>query len=180
MQKSEAAVLASDIVMEVRASRNLTADHVARLERILCSGDAVDCHELDVLFLLDRYAVRADARWTRLLARAVLTGMVSGIAPAGVLNEEKADWLVEKIGRHRLAEMRNLELIVRVMARCQTTPAWLEQMVVELAARHHVRGARSLQSEIAAAFSRPSSSTDPVTFTPPAPVAQLVTLPLAA
>jgi hypothetical protein len=59
-----------DLILEVRASRMLSADQVARIERAI-DGCALDRHELDLLFLLDRYAERAHPSWWALLARAV-------------------------------------------------------------------------------------------------------------
>jgi hypothetical protein len=62
-------MLASDLILEVRASRSLSAAQVRQLERELMDG--VDRHALELLFLLDRYARRADPGWPPLLARAI-------------------------------------------------------------------------------------------------------------
>lgn len=61
-------MLACDLILEVRASRLLSRMQVARLEREVLAG--IDRHGLDLLFLLDRYAERADPTWPPLLARA--------------------------------------------------------------------------------------------------------------
>ena len=61
-------MLACDLILEVRASRSLSRAQVERLEREIAAG--LDRHGLDLLFLLDRYAERADPSWPPLLARA--------------------------------------------------------------------------------------------------------------
>jgi hypothetical protein len=122
--------------MEVRSSRAVTAEHVARLDRSLPIGSPVIAEQIDFLFQVDRYAERADRAWTMLLARAVLSGVVLGEAPMGVLTEEKADWLIDKIGRDRISSERNLELLARIMARSESSPAWLGELLVELSGQH--------------------------------------------
>jgi hypothetical protein len=75
----------------------------------------------------------------------------------GVLTEAKADLLIDKIGADRISTMRGLELLARVMARSESTPEWLERMLVELAGRNH-RGtadgpdARGLQTMLSQAY----------------------------
>lgn len=149
-------MLACDFIMEVRASRTVTAQQVAQLENAVPIGSTLIAEELDILFQIDHYAERADASWTRLLARAVLSGVVVGEAPMGVLTENKADWLLEKIGHDRIADRRNLELLARVMARSEATPQWLQQMLVELSGRSREAAdgcdARGLQTMLAGAY----------------------------
>ena len=150
-------MLACDLIMEVRASRSVTADHAARLERSMPIGSPVIAEQIDLLFQIDHYAERADPAWTKLLARAVISGLVLAEAPMGALDEVKADWLIEKIGRHRISAARHLELVARVMARADAAPAWLGELLVELSARHHGVAApggdaRGLQVMLAESF----------------------------
>ena len=63
-------MLACDLVLEVRASRVLTAEQVRQLERAV-AGVRLDRQELDVLLLIDRYAERADPGWRPLLERTL-------------------------------------------------------------------------------------------------------------
>jgi hypothetical protein len=150
-------MLACDLIVEVRAARSVNAEQVARLERLAPAGAMVSRETIDFLFTIDRYAERVAPAWTQLLARAVLSGVVLGEAPAGVLTEAKADWLIGKIGNDRIADLRSLELIARVMARSESSPDWLQQLLVELSARNHrqaipERDARQLQVALAESF----------------------------
>ena len=147
--------MACDLMMEVRSSRSVTAEQVRRLERAMPIGSPVIAEQLDFLFQVDHYAERADRGWTRLLARAVIAGVVLGEAPMGALTEAKADWLIERIGRHRISNARNLELIARIMARSDSSPAWLEELLVELSgqvAATRNRDARGLQAMLEVDF----------------------------
>lgn len=63
-------MLACDLVLEVRASRSLSAEQVRRLERMVFGCGQPSRDELEFLLVIDRYVVRADPSWTVLLARA--------------------------------------------------------------------------------------------------------------
>ena len=145
-------MLACDLIVEVRAARCISAEQTAEVERLMPIGEAISREMLDFLFTVDGYAERAAPAWTQLLARAVLAGVVLGEAPAGVLSETKADWLIRKIGNDRLAAPRSLELLARILARSESAPDWLRQLLVELSARNHAkpsRDARHLQAVLA-------------------------------
>lgn len=149
-------MLACDLIIEVRAARSVSAEQVAGLEHSMPLGGTVSEEMLDFLFTIDRYAERAAPAWTQLLARAVLSAVVLGEAPSGVLTEDKADWLIGKIGNDRIASMRSLELLARVMARSASSPAWLQELLVELSGRNHQAapqaGARALQAVLAETY----------------------------
>jgi hypothetical protein len=57
--------------MEVRASRSVSAEHAARLERIVFGGGGPDADGLELILAIDRYAERADRRWNDLVAKAM-------------------------------------------------------------------------------------------------------------
>jgi len=64
-------VLACDLIMEVRASRSVSAEQAARVERIVFGGGEPDSEGLELIFAIDRYAERTDRRWDDLVARAM-------------------------------------------------------------------------------------------------------------
>ena len=70
--------MACDLILEVRASRSLSADQVARLERFVFGAGRPSREQLDMLFVIDRYVVRADVSWGHLLARAAVAALVAG------------------------------------------------------------------------------------------------------
>lgn len=175
--------MACDLMMEVRSSRSVTAEQVRRLERAMPIGSPVIAEQLDFLFQVDHYAERADRGWTKLLARAVISGVVLGESPAGSLTEAKADWLIDRIGRHRVSHARNLELIARIMARSDSSPAWLEELLVELSgqvAATRDRDARGLQTMLKGNFSAASDASETVDDAIVVPLAPAEPMPLAA
>ncbi len=69
-------MLASDLIMDVRASRTISADQMERLERMVFGNGTPNGDQLDLLFLMDTYLQRPDPRWAELLARAAMTALV--------------------------------------------------------------------------------------------------------
>jgi hypothetical protein len=63
-------MLASDLIMDVRASRTISADQVEQLEKMVFASGAPTSDQLDLLYLMDTYLERSDPRWGELLRRA--------------------------------------------------------------------------------------------------------------
>ena len=68
-------MLASDLIMDVRASRSISADQMESLERMVFGNVDPSGDQLDLLFLMDTYLQRPDPRWADLLARAAMTAL---------------------------------------------------------------------------------------------------------
>jgi len=69
-------MLASDLLMDVRASRAISSEQVDRLERMVFESGAPGGEQLDLIFLIDTYLQRRDVRWGQLLARAAMAALV--------------------------------------------------------------------------------------------------------
>lgn len=76
-------MLASDLIMDVRASRTLSAEQLGQLEQMVFGSGTPNDDQLDLLYLMDTYLQRPDPRWAELLARAAMEALV----PAGPNNE---------------------------------------------------------------------------------------------
>ena len=63
-------MLACDLILEVRASRKLGAEHVARLERLIFSSGRVGPEQMQMLAFLGGCVRGADPSWALLLQRA--------------------------------------------------------------------------------------------------------------
>ena len=79
-------MLVSDLLLEVRSSRSLSADQVARLERQIFGAGKPSREQLDLLFLVDTYLQRADPSWALLLSRAALSALVGDCVDAKPLS----------------------------------------------------------------------------------------------
>jgi hypothetical protein len=75
-------MLTSDLVMDVRASRTITAEQVTSLERAVFGNGMPSGDQLDILFLIDTYLQRRDPRWAALLQRAAAAALLDEPAPA--------------------------------------------------------------------------------------------------
>ena len=64
-------MLACDLIMEVRASRSVSAEQAACVERIVFGGGEPDAGGLELIFAIERYAERADRLWDELVAKAM-------------------------------------------------------------------------------------------------------------
>ena len=78
--------MACDLILEVRASRSLSAEQVTHLERMVFGTGRPTRDQLDMLFLINRYVLRADPSWGNLLARAAVAALVAGAEPASEAN----------------------------------------------------------------------------------------------
>ena len=74
-------MLASDLIMDVRASRTISADQMERLEKMVFGNGRPSGDQLDLLYLMDTYLQRPDPRWAELLARAAMTALPDDSAP---------------------------------------------------------------------------------------------------
>ena len=63
-------MLASDLIVDIRASRTISADQVEHLERLVFAKGAPSSEHLDLLAQIDTYVDRAGPHWRALLARA--------------------------------------------------------------------------------------------------------------
>lgn len=68
-------MLASDLIMGVRASRTISADQVESLEKMVFADGKPSGDHLDLLFLMDTYLQRPDPRWADFLARAAMSAL---------------------------------------------------------------------------------------------------------
>jgi hypothetical protein len=76
-------MLASDLLMDVRASRAISQDQVSQLERMVFESGAPSGDQLDLVFLIDTYLQRRDSRWGDLMARAAMAALVEpGVSAA--------------------------------------------------------------------------------------------------
>ena len=64
-------MLASDLVLSVRASRSLTAEQVSALERYAFGSGEPNRDQIDLLFLIDSYMKRPSIRWMSLIQRVM-------------------------------------------------------------------------------------------------------------
>ncbi len=77
-------MLASDLIMMVRASRTISADQVDGLEKLVFGSGGPSEEQIDLLFLMDSYLDRPHPRWAELLTRAALAALVPSRLPVAL------------------------------------------------------------------------------------------------
>jgi hypothetical protein len=70
-------MLACDLIMAVRASRAISNEQIAALEKLVFSGGTLSRDQLDLFYLIDTYLQRRNPRWIELLARAAEAALAS-------------------------------------------------------------------------------------------------------
>jgi hypothetical protein len=68
-------MLACDLLMDVRASRTISDEQVAQLEKMVFADGGPDRDQLDLLCLIDIYLERPHPRWAPLFARATMSAL---------------------------------------------------------------------------------------------------------
>lgn len=74
-------MLACDLIMQIRASRTVNADQVIQLERMVFGGKKPGRDMLEMLVLINSYALRSDPSWAPLLNRAAMAMLVAAPEP---------------------------------------------------------------------------------------------------
>jgi hypothetical protein len=74
--------LACDLIVEVRASRSVSAEQAARVERMVFGGGHPAADQLELILAMDGYVERADPGWDDLVARAAAASFTAGLEGA--------------------------------------------------------------------------------------------------
>jgi hypothetical protein len=77
-------MLATDLIIDVRASRRISAEQVDRLERMIFETGAPGGDQLRLLFLIDSYLQQREPRWIDLLTRASMAALLTPGEEAGI------------------------------------------------------------------------------------------------
>jgi hypothetical protein len=74
-------VLPCDLIVEIRASRTVSAEQAARVERMVFGDGRPAADQLELILAMDQYVQRADPCWDSLVARAAAASCASADAP---------------------------------------------------------------------------------------------------
>jgi hypothetical protein len=79
-------MLATDLIMDVRASRTITPDQVHRLERVFFADGAPSTDQMHLIRLIDSYLQRRIPCWAELMARAAMATRAPQADPADTID----------------------------------------------------------------------------------------------
>ena len=131
----------TEVAMELglEAIRALTARgavwdcDIDLVRRGVLAGRPVTRAEADALFDVERANIEKCQAWTCFLVEAITDHLVWEARPTGIVDEEKAEWLLDHVDR--AASLNGLAVLVNVLAEAHKVPLWLVSAARARAAR---------------------------------------------
>ena len=103
------------------------------VSRGVLAGRPVTRAEADALFEVERANIEKCQAWTCFLVEAITDHLVWEARPTGIIDEEKAEWLLDHVDR--AASLNGLAVLVNVLAEAHKVPLWLVSAARARAAR---------------------------------------------
>lgn len=123
---------ARDIIADVTASGEVTAEHVRQLRLSLYNDGKVEDGEVDRLFSIDEAASKHDRAWCDLFCEAVTDYLVDQVEPEGYVDDANADWLIARISNDGTVKTgTELELLVKVLEKARSSPQRLSAFALK-------------------------------------------------
>ena len=117
--------------------------------RSVLAGRPVTRAEADALFDVECANIEKCSAWTCFLVEAITDHLVWEARPTGIIDEEKAEWLLAHVDR--AASLNGLAVLVNVLAEAHKVPLWLVSAARARAARGWPGVAEALKQTTVAA-----------------------------
>ena len=101
--------------------------------RSVLAGRPLTRAEADALFDVECANIEKCSAWTCFLVEAITDHLVWEDRPTGIIDEEKAEWLLDHVDR--AASLNGLAVLVNVLAEAHKVPLWLVSAARARAAR---------------------------------------------
>jgi hypothetical protein len=101
--------------------------------RSVLAGRPLTRAEADALFDVECANIEKCSAWTCFLVEAITDHLVWEARPTGIIDEEKAEWLLDHVDR--AASLNGLAVLVNVLAEAHKVPLWLVSAARARAAR---------------------------------------------
>jgi hypothetical protein len=111
--------------------RRIQVEDVRALRKFVYHDAAIDRDEAEAIFELAAANYPDCPEWRALFADVMADWLVNQNEPEGFVSEEKADWLVERIGRAgRVASAAELEMLVMTLEKARLAPSGLVRFAI--------------------------------------------------
>jgi hypothetical protein len=120
------------IISALTFGRRVTAQDVAWLKREVFADGCVTRESADELFAVARADMNNAPEWKEFFVDRIVQHVVRQADPAGVVDDERAGWLVARVDECRAVEA--LAALVTVAAEARSVPQWFLTAVKERAA----------------------------------------------
>jgi len=122
------------IISAMILGRKVTAMDVTWLRREIFADGDVSREAADELFAVERSGIALAPEWTDFFVEMITEHVVWQSRPTGVLNENQAEWLIERADS--CCTVNALAVLVNVLGECHRAPRWFLAAVRSRAMRN--------------------------------------------
>ena len=129
------------LAAQVADDKAISADEIMALRRAAWPDGKIDPEEAEAIFILNDQVTTPTAEWSDFFTEALVEFIVNTTEPRGYVSDENARWLIERVQHDaKVCSLTELELIVRVLEKAQSTPESLRLFALDLLERAVVTG----------------------------------------
>lgn len=120
----------------------ISADEILALRRAAWPDGKIDPEEAEAIFILNDQISSPTLEWSDFFVEALVEFIVNATEPRGYVSDENARWLMERIEHDaKVCSLTELELVVSVLGKAQSTPEALRVFALELLEQAVLTGA---------------------------------------
>lgn len=130
-----------DAVAKLTAKNKITPEDVLMLRSDVFQDGVVSPREADALFAIDNSVFRKCIEWDEFFVEAMSDFVIRQAQPYGYVTEDLSRWLIAAISRDgRVATRTELELLITVIEKAESTPATLSAYALRQVADAVIEG----------------------------------------
>lgn len=110
----------------------ISAQEILALRRAAWPDGMIDPEEAEAIFILNDQIAQPTREWSDFFVEALVEFVVNGTEPRGHVSDENTRWLIERVSHDgKVESLTEMELLVRVLEKAQSTPETLRLFVLE-------------------------------------------------
>ncbi len=110
----------------------ISANEILALRRAAWPDGKIDPEEAEAIFILNDQIDEPTTEWSDFFVEALVEFVVNTAQPRGYVSEDNARWLIERVTHNgKVDSLTELELLVRVLEKAQSTPQALRDFVMD-------------------------------------------------
>lgn len=110
----------------------ISANEILALRRAAWPDGKIDPEEAEAIFILNDQIAEPTAEWSDFFTEALVEFVVNTAEPRGYVSDDNARWLIERVTHNgRVDSLTELELLVRVLEKAQSTPDSLRTFALD-------------------------------------------------
>lgn len=114
------------------ADGEIDAAEILELRRSAWPDGRISPDEAEAIFVVNDRIVAPSAEWSDFFTEALVEFIINTAEPRGYVSDENARWLIERVTHDgKVNSLTELELIVRILEKAQSTPEALRAFALE-------------------------------------------------